>query len=470
MATETEIHLARKLSPLNVGALAFGCIIGWGAFVMPGNTFLEKAGPAGTAIGMALASLIMIVIALNYHYMIRKFPVTGGEFAYANEAFGKKNAFICAWFLGLSYLTIVPLNATALALIGRNLMNNIFQIGFHYSVAGYDIYLGEILLAVAALVIFAISSIRGVKAVGVIQNILVFMLVGGAGIVTVATFLSDKASFANISNPAFAPGVSPLAGILGVVAIAPWAFVGFDTIPQAVEEIDFPERKTRFIMIGSIIFGGLVYVALNTITAMVVPAGYDSWDTYIAVHKNLNGLEALPTFHVAYLVLGKTGLILIGLAVTGAILSGIMGFYMATSRLLYSMANAGVLPTAFNALHPKYKTPVYSILFILVISLVAPFFGRTALGWIVDMSSIGAAIGYGYTSAAALKFAYAEKRIGLVITGILGVILAAIFAILLLIPIPGLNTSLGKESYSCLIIWIVLGIVFALVSRKKKAE
>ena len=237
----SEEKLARKLSPFNVASLAFGCIIGWGAFVMPGNTFLVKSGPIGTAIGMALASFIMIIIAVNYHYMIRKHPVTGGEFAYADNAFGKKNAFICAWFLGLSYLAIVPLNATALALIGRNLMNNVFQVGFHYSVAGYDIYLGEIILAAAALLIFAFSSIRGVKAVGIIQNLLVILLVGGAGIVITATFLSDKASFANIISPAFAPGVSPLAGILGVVAIAPWAFVGFDTVPQAVEEFNFPE-------------------------------------------------------------------------------------------------------------------------------------------------------------------------------------------------------------------------------------
>ncbi|MDO4418417.1 MAG: amino acid permease, partial [Eubacteriales bacterium] len=80
------------------------------------------------------------------------------------------------------------------------------------------------------------------------------------------------------------------------------------------------------------------------------------------------------------------------------ILSGIIGFYMATSRLLYSMSREKVLPAWFGRLHPGYKTPANAIVFVLVIALAAPFFGRTALGWIVDMSSIGAAIGYGYTS------------------------------------------------------------------------
>ena len=117
-SSNTGVSLERNLSPVNVWALALGSIIGWGAFVMPGNTFLPKAGPAGTLIAMAIATLIMISIAFNYHYMINRFPVAGGEFTYTQKSFGTIAGYICAWFLGLSYLCIVPLNATALALIG----------------------------------------------------------------------------------------------------------------------------------------------------------------------------------------------------------------------------------------------------------------------------------------------------------------------------------------------------------------
>ena len=139
--------LQRKLSPLNVWALALGSIIGWGAFVMPANTFLPNAGPLGTLIAMAAGAIIMVVIALNYSYMINHFPVAGGEFTFTNASFGPTCGFLCAWFLGLSYLAIVPLNATALALIGRNLFPNLTQWGYLYSVEGYSIYAGEILLA-----------------------------------------------------------------------------------------------------------------------------------------------------------------------------------------------------------------------------------------------------------------------------------------------------------------------------------
>ena len=462
---DKNVQLEKKLSPLNVWSLALGCIIGWGAFVMPGNTFLPKAGPMGTLIAMGVAALIMIIIAFNYHFMINRYPVAGGEFAYASNAFGRTHGFVCSWFLGLSYLAIVPLNATALALIGRNLMNNVFQVGFHYSVAGYDIYLGEILLAVFALVLFAWLGVRGVKGMGSFQTVLVFALVGGVAIVAAAALVSPKASFANLA-PAFSDNGSALAGVLAVIAVAPWAFVGFDTVPQAAEEFHFSARKTRTIMIISILFGAAVYVINNTVTAMVVPEGYATWAAYIADLGNLSGLKSLPTFNAAHTLLGKPGLLFIGVAVLAAILSGIVGFYMATSRLLFSMSRENVLPAWLGKLHKKYKTPANAILFVMAISLIAPFFGRTALGWIVDMSSVGAAIGYGYTSAAAYKYARSEGNKGIMATGIIGVAMSLIFIVLLLVPIPMFNCSLGKESYICLIVWILLGCVFY---RRKKA-
>ena len=462
-----DIKLERKLSPLNVWALALGCIIGWGAFVMPGNTFLVKAGPLGTAIAMAISALIMIIIAFNYNYMVNRFPIAGGEFIYTKNAFGEGHAFICSWFLGLSFLAIVPLNATALALIGRNLMNNIFQVGFHYNVAGYDIYLGEILLAEFALILFAVMSMRDVKIAGWFQTALVFALVGGVLVITIAALLCGKLTAGNLS-PGFHPGNTSMAGILAVIAVSPWAFVGFGTIPQSAEEFKFSARKTQMIMILSILFGASVYVILNTVTAAVVPEGYSTWVEYINDLPNLNGLLSLPTFHAGYQLLGIVGVIFLCIAVIGAILSGIIGFYMATSRLLYSLAKDGVLPDWFGQLHPQYRTPAHAILFTMALSLIAPFFGRTALGWIVDMSSIGAAIGYGYTSLSAFKFAREERNRGIMASGILGALLALFFCVILIIPIPVFRCSLSKESYICLIVWIILGVVFYLRSRKSR--
>lgn len=82
------------------------------------------------------------------------------------------------------------------------------------------------------------------------------------------------------------------------------------------------------------------------------------------------------------------------------------------------------------------------------------------------MSSTGAAIGYGYTSAAALKYALRERKPGFIVTGVLGTLLSVLFAVLLLVPIPAFSCSLGRESYLCLLVWVALGAFFFLKTRR----
>ena len=455
----------KKLTETNVWALAFGCIVGWGAFVMPGNTFLVKAGPLGTCIALIVAASIMILIAFNYSYMINKYPEAGGEFTYTQKNFGNIHAFICAWMLSLSYLAIVPLNATALALLGRKLLNNVFQVGLHYKVAEYDVYMGEVLLALSAIVFGGLLCIKNVKIMGKVQTILSLALILGVLIVLGAALLSKKVNIDNV-YPLYNPNVNKLEGIMAVIAIAPWAFVGFDTIPQAAEEYAFSTRKTNFIMILSILFGAFVYIILNFISILVIPNEYISWVEYIDNLNNLEGIISVPTFNAAYELLGKVGIGFISISVLAAILSGIIGFYMATSRLLLSLSREYFLPKWFGKLHERYKTPINSIIFIMCISIVASFIGRTVLNWIVDMASVGAAIGYGYTSAATFKCAKEEKNILMMISAIMGTFFSVIFIIILMIPIPGLECSLNKESYFCLILWILAGTIFYRANKK----
>ena len=54
---------------------------------------------------------------------------------------------------------------------------------------------------------------------------------------------------------------------MAIVAISPWLYVGFDTLPQAAEEFDFPPRRGRQLMLWSILAGGIMYVAVILATA-----------------------------------------------------------------------------------------------------------------------------------------------------------------------------------------------------------
>jgi uncharacterized protein YacL len=84
------------------------------------------------------------------------------------------------------------------------------------------------------------------------------------------------------------------------------------------------------------------------------------------------------------------------------------------------------------------------------------------------MSSLGAAIGYGYTSLAAVKYAKEEGNTGIMVTGVIGALMALMFCILLLVPISMFGCSLGRESMICLVIWVVMGIIFYVTTSGKR--
>lgn len=475
MNEQENKKLQRQLSPTHVWAIAFGCIIGWGSFVNPGKKFLPNSGVAGTAIAMALGAAVMIIIAFSYAYMIPKYPKAGGEFTFTKECFGKKMAYVCGWFLVAAYLTNVPMNSTAIGLIvdGLDGSADILKFGFHYSIAGFEIYFGEMIFATAILILFGVLNILGVKKAGIIQTILSGLLAVSVFTLAIAAVFSTKTQWANMepiwgfdkaaAMAANATGESikeyartgtagMISAVLATFAIAPWAYVGFDTIPQAAEEFNFSYKKVIGIMVVAILFGCFVYTTNNTVAA----AALANWPDRVIAGEWVLLVAAEE-------MLGLFGEVLIGTAVSCAVLSGIMGFYLASSRLLYSMAKDGYLPKAFTRIDPKYGTPKNAILFCILISLSGPVLGREALGWFVDMSAIGASMGFFFTSASAFRKLSEDKDGGLFLKAMtaIGVVFSVGFMILQLIPIPGLNgVHFGKESYWMLVIWVVLGVLF----------
>ena len=468
MKTQRAPTLSKSLSPVHVVALSLGSIIGWMAFVMPGTDFLPKAGPLGISLAFGFATLAMILIAVNYGYMVNRYPVAGGEFAFASFAFGKYHAFFCAWFLSLSYLTPVMLNAAAISHVLRTLFPTIIEIGPHYSVAGYDVTLVQLAISWFSLLAFAALCIRGVDSTGFFQTVLVLALVGSVGVIT-CTLATHPAAWRSM-QPALPTHGDVLVGFLHVLAVAPCAFVGFDTVPQGVEEFAFPYRHTKWIMIASIIAGMLIYIALALLASSSAPAEYGSWEAYSEALPDETGLRALPAFHAAYELLGGTGFAFLTYAATAAVLSGILGFYMAGSRLLFSIARAGVLPPWFARISQTTHTPRNAILFIMGVSLVATLFGRTALGWFVDLCSLGAAAAYGYTSAATFRYARGEGDRRHMATGAVGTILSILFVVLILVPIPAIGCSMSHEGYICFIAWSALGLLFLLAAGRREGK
>ena len=180
---------------------------------------VEQAGAGGIDLGM-------LVIAANYRFMMQRCPERGGTFAYTRQVFGHDHSFLCAWFLCLIYIAILWANETSLALIARTMLGPVFQFGFHYTIAGYDVYLGEVLLEVAAVLVCSFLCIRSKRLALALQTVLAVILLSGVLYCFFACLGSG--SFSEPTLPPFAGGKRPWMQVVGLAALTPWAYAGND--------------------------------------------------------------------------------------------------------------------------------------------------------------------------------------------------------------------------------------------------
>ena len=448
--------LERYLSPIHVWALSFGCAVGWGAFVMPGTTFLPIAGPLGTILGLFIGALLMFVIGINYHYLMTRYPDAGGTLTYTIKAFGYDHGFISAWYLILVYMAIMWANASALGLISKYLIGNAFNLGFHYRILDYDVTFVEIVLSITAvLVAYGICSKEKKLAVN-LQTFLCIALFLGVAICAIAVFSLGE-SKEIITRPYFAPNAnSPAKQIISIVMLSPWAYVGFESISNSAAGFSFSPKKTFPIMSVALLSSVLCYAALAQIASSGIHGNYTGWVDYIADLPNIKGILGLPTFHLAHDAMGDAGIIILGIAAFAGVMTGLIGNLIAASRLIYIMAKDGIMPSWFSRLNDNH-IPQNALLALTGISVLIPFLGRTAIGWIVDVTTFGAIIAYAYTSSAAAIEAKYENNGKVIFTGILGFIISVIIFLYFMLFSAG---AMSTESYLLLVIWSVIGFMY----------
>ena len=455
-----KTKLGPYLAPIAVVALSFGYAVGWGSFVMPGTMFLPGAGPAGTAIGILIGSLAMAVFAFNYHRMLQRVTGPGGAYAFTTEVFGADHGFLLAWFLWLTYVAILWANATALVLLVRYLFGDALQFGFHYTMAGFDVYFGEVMVCVAATALCGAVCLFRKRLAAWLNTILAGVFVAGVAAVFVAALSHHEGGFAAM-GPAFSPEGGHFMQVIHILAMIPWAFVGFEAIVHSSAEFRFPVRRTFGILLAAIVLSASVYLLLALLPVVSLPDGYANWREYIEDLPNLRGIDAMPVFAASRRALGAAGKSVIGGAMLAAQLTGIFGTLIASSRLMHAMSNGGAIPGWFGRLN-REGAPANAVLFVTCVSFAIPFLGRTVTGWPVDVSNLGAALAYGYTSAAA--FAVAKKETGRAARvgealGIAGVVMAIGFALLMLVPNYISGEALSAESYLVLAIWCLAGFL-----------
>lgn len=448
--TGNREQLQKSTSPAQIWALALGAMIGWGCFVLPDLYFLPTSGPIGGILGIGLGAFMICIVALCCGMLIKLYPVAGGTFVYSYVGLGPTAAFICGWGVVLTYTCAIAANGTALVLLFRFLFPGALAFGHLYTIMGWDIYIGEVIVIVGILTFFCYCNVRGMNLASNIQLSLSCALVVGILILFMGAVTTDSAAVSNL-QPYFAETKSPIACVFAIFAWAPFLFGGFDTIPQAAEEFNFPISKSTSLMLAAIISGGVMYGLVILAVAIVNP-----YPEQLALQSPwLVG-------NVAEHVFGKIGGLILAVPVMAAIFSGINGFIMATSRLLFGMGRAKFLPAWFQKLSKRYNTPVNAIIFVWCFIIIAPGLGRPFLGWLSDTMALS--LGLSYFMACITAYRLTVQRPDLVTMplakpiALLGIVLS--LACLLFLAVPGSPAAIGLFAVGVCVFWIVLGVVF----------
>lgn len=443
-------------SPLGMWAFSIGTSIGWGSFIVTCNTYLQKSGVLGTVFGMLLGMAVILVITWNLQYMIRKSPAAGGIYAFEKQAGEKDLGFLAFWFILLTYLAILWANMTSLPLFARFFLGDAFRFGFHYSIFGYEVWLGEALLSICAMGLIALLCVSSSRLPNRIVTVAALLFAAGFTVCAVIAVAGHDQSFSY--SPLYMEGSSVFGQIVRIAAISPWAFIGFENISHFSEEYSFPVKKVRGVLIGSVVITTVLYLFVSLLSVSAYPSEYDSWAAYIRDMGNLEGIKAVPAFYAADHYLGQTGVAVLMVALFSVILTSLIGNLLALSRLLYAAGREGEAPAALGKLNRR-GIPAAAIGAVACVCIFIPFLGRTAIGWIVDVTTLGATIIYFLISHGVYLQARKDGRRTESVTGLAGMALMSLFVLLLLIPGLLPFHAMETESYILFIVWSVLGLI-----------
>jgi len=333
--------LKRAITP---GLLLFfivGDILGGGIYARVG----QVAGETGGAIWVAftLALLMAAFTAASYAELVGKYPRAGGAGLYVHRAFGHPFlSFIVAFAVVASGIA----SASALAR------------GFGGDYLSEFVDIPVILTALALVALIAVVNLRGIEESVKINVGFTLVEMGGLVLIVIVAAVAITSGDAEPSRAfEFKEGGSMLGAALAGAAIAFYALVGFEDSVNVAEETRDPARTFPKALFGALAIAGAIYLLVTIGASMVVPTGDLASSDAALLEVITQGPLGIPEKLFAAI-----GLLALS---NGALINMIMA-----SRLLYGMAQEGVVPRPFAQLLPNRRTPWFAIAFTTAISAV----------------------------------------------------------------------------------------------------
>lgn len=385
-AARQEGSLKRTLTAKSLVALGVGAIIGAGLFVRTAAASSEAAGPAVT-MSFVVAAIGCAFAGLCYAEFAAMIPIAGSAYTYAYTTMGEFTAWVIGWALVLEY----ALGAATVSIAWSEYLNNLLGGVIPYQWCHSPLETSTtgvtgVFNAPALLILLILTAllIKGTEESAVVNGIIVTIKVA-----IVIIFIAVGWKFIDPSNhtPFMIAATEPghegffrhgFGGILGGAGIVFFAFIGFDAVSTAAQEAKDPKRDMPKGILGSLVVCTILYILFG-----YVLTGVGNWKEFAVAGK-----EASVAYAVQHHMPGFEWLAtLISVAILAGFSSVILVMLLGQSRVFYSMANDGLLPSLFSEVHPKFRTPYKCnmVLFVFVAAFAAFIPGSMA----GDLTSIG---------------------------------------------------------------------------------
>ncbi|RAR60365.1 amino acid/polyamine/organocation transporter (APC superfamily) [Onishia taeanensis] len=445
---------SRVLARKDVLALAFGAMIGWGWVVLTGN-WIQSAGSLGAITAFIFGGFAIVLVGLTYAELASAMPQVGGEHVYSYRALGHFASFLCTWAITLGYVSVVAFEAVALPTVVEQLFPG-YAVGDLWTIAGWDVKATWVAVGVAGSVVMMAVNYFGVRTAALVQKVVtVLILAVGVMFITGALFEGNTATM----DPLFSVEEGVMGGIMMVLIMVPFMFVGFDVIPQAAEEINLPFREIGRVLMISVILAVFWYALIILGTSLMLD-GEALGSSSLAVPDAMQAVFQAPWAGNLMVLAGIAGII-----------TSWNAFYVGGSRAIYALAHSGMLPAFLAKLHPRYKTPTNAILLMGLLSCLAPFLGRQALVWLVVAGGLGIVIAYLFVALSFLVLRQREPEMERPfkvkhgkLVGIVAVVLSLGMTALYM---PGSPSALSALEWALFAGWMLIGLALYVWSRLK---